>query len=116
MEPQPIEKECQDMIQDLCEREKELNFIYRIFDIIRSPQETPDLRFNEIIRAIPTGMRFPELTGVRLAPGDDRFTTEDLNESPWKLQHPIRVMGLDAGSIEIYYRKNPVPASAEPFL
>ncbi|MBD3298358.1 MAG: PAS domain S-box protein, partial [candidate division Zixibacteria bacterium] len=109
------EKELQRRTKELGERVKELSCMFNIMRTVRDNQPLDDL-LQAVVRHLPPGWQYPDITCARLRLDDKEFTTDPFQESPWVLQCPIRVNGEACGSIEVFYTKD-VPALEDgPFL
>ena len=75
----------QKIIDDLQERAKELNCLYRVDEIL-SRQDRPDAEiFHELLRAIPPGWKYPEICRAVLSLGGESWPSWESIDSPWKL-------------------------------
>lgn len=101
-----------ELIQVLLEREKELNCLYRIEDLLAGDSSVPGELFREIIATIPSGWRYPELCQARIVYGGEVYEPRRYTPSRWSESVPIVAGNRQAGSLEVSYTAE-VPLSAE---
>ena len=99
------EKALQQKARDLGERNKELNCLYSISNLV----EKPDISLDEIIQGavelIPPALQYPEIACSRTILEDKEYKTENFREANWKQSSEIIVHGKRKGSLEICYLK-----------
>ena len=100
---------------DLLERQKELNCIFGISDIIN-----PEMPLNEILQSIvhiiPSGWHYPEITCARLTHDGQEYLSDNFCESRWKQTSDVVVMGKRIGSLDVYYREEKPEQYEGPFI
>jgi PAS domain S-box-containing protein len=88
---------------ELGERVKELNCLYAISELV----EKPDISLEEILQGtidhIPPACQYPEITCARLILDGQGFTTTNFENTQWKQESGIFVLGEPHGRIEVYY-------------
>ncbi len=104
------------MIHELKERVKELNCFYRITKIIRNSKLSIDEALQEIVKVIPPAWQYPDSTGVRIYLEGREFTTDNFQQSEWKLCSDIIVDEKIIGVLEIFYMQDHPQANEGPFL
>lgn len=100
------------MIQVLLEREKELNCLYRIEDLLARRSGSLAELFRDVIAAIPSGWRYPELCQVRIVYDQLVYAPPHFTPSRWFESVPIPARDGESGSLEISYVQD-VPFSHE---
>lgn len=92
---------------DLDKRVKELNCLYRISELREKPGISLDELLQGVAELIPSSSQHPENICARILLGYQVFTTDDFQETPWKLARDIKVNGEWAGTLEVFYLKRP---------
>ncbi len=105
-----FDENLQHLMDNLNERAKELNCLYRVDEILREPRNTPDNLMARLIELIPAGWQFCELCSARIELNDEVSQSEDYQETPWFQQKDIVVNNRNAGSIRVTY------SAEKPFL
>jgi hypothetical protein len=106
----------QKVIDDLQERAKELNCLYRVDEIL-SRQDRPDAEvFQDLLRAIPPGWKYPEICRGVLSLGGESWPSRASIDSPWRLSADISVYGEKIGEITVYYTEERTQEGEGPFL
>ncbi|ANA40998.1 hypothetical protein A2G06_12750 [Geobacter anodireducens] len=101
-----------ELIQVLLEREKELNCLYRIEELLARRSGSLAGLFRDIIAAIPSGWRYPELCQARIVYDGAVYQPPHFIPSRWSEAVPISAGDREAGSLEISYVRE-VPFSPE---
>ncbi len=108
------EKELQRRTHQLGERVKELSCMFNVMHIIRAEDGINDV-LQAIVRQLPPGWQYPEITCARLRMDDQVFTTAVFQESPWVQHCPIMVNGEERGSIDVFYTEESPELDEGPF-
>lgn len=87
--------------QNLMERIKELQCIYRIGELTRREDIPIETALKEIVRLIPRGWQKPARTGCRIIFGENIFT-ENFTETQWMQRADIKD-SEKVGTIEVSY-------------
>lgn len=104
------------ILDDLRERAKELNCLYRVDEIL-SRQDRPDAEiFEELLGAIPPGWKYPETCRGIISLGDATWPPGASTGTPWKLAADIQVHGEKVGEIAVYYTQEQPHEGKGPFL
>ncbi len=103
-------------IDALRKRERELQCLYQIQEILRDTEKSLDEVCPQIISAINSGWLYPEKCRARIIINDSTYESTDLAESPWLLTAPIAVQDKTVGNISIYYTEEMPAADIGPFL
>jgi len=104
------------LIDDLKERAKELNCLYRVQELLHSRELNQDDTFNGIIEAIAPGWQYPEICQSKIIIRNSEFHTEGFKESKWSLNSDIRVQNEKIGEVIVSYKSERPPADEGPFL
>lgn len=103
------------IIKNLQEREKELNCLYNVEEILNSTEKIEDALY-AIIQIIPPGWKHPECCQAAIRYHDQYYHPHPFLPTEWVLRAPIEVEGHQEGEIAVYYTEN-MPLEAEgPFL
>lgn len=104
-----------DMLSTLREREKELNCLYMVDEILSNHQLPLPEIFAAVVGVIPSGWRFPELCRANITFRNCLYQPPDFIVSPLSENCPIKSDGETVGSIEVIYLEK-VPETAEGFF
>jgi len=108
-------KRTDDLVKFFREREKELECIYRIEEILKTSSEIgPAL--SAIVEALPGGWQHTEVCTARISLGTEVYATPGFEETPWVQKADITVQDRKAGEIAVYYTKEMPLADDGPFL
>lgn len=99
----------------LAEREKELECMYSIDEVLQNPNITVPAAMQKILRLLPAGFAYPEACRVQITLHDGVYTQKGFEQAQPMVQTPIHLEGHDIGSINISYLL-PLPGNAEPFV
>ncbi len=103
-------------IQQLKEREKELNCLYGLTRIVRDKNISIDKALHNVLDLIPPSWQYPEDTCARIKINKKQFETSNFKQTPWKLTSPIKVNDEKMGRLEIFYLEQKPDENEGPFL
>lgn len=103
-------------IDDLREREKELNCLYRIMQILKDEEKDIEDILKAVVNEIPYGWRFSGICMVKLIYQDKQFKTPYFYETRWYQSAEIVVDEKVMGEIRVYYAENVTDESDTLFL
>lgn len=106
----------ENVIRFLWEREKELECLYRIEELLVKPDATPEEVYRGIVETVPSGWQYPEVCRATITIGTNRYDSSDFAETSWRQTTDIVVQGKKAGEISVFYKKEMPNADAGPFL
>lgn len=112
----PADEQPPELLQTLREREKELNCLYRVEELLASSNSSLDGLFREIIAAIPSGWRFPESCQARIVYDGVVYASPDFKPTRWTESAPIPAGERVVGSLEISYLSEVPPSHEGVFL
>ena len=92
-----------DRTQDLGERVKELNCLYRISNLVHAPDISLKETLQGTVDLIPPGWQCPEMTCARIVFDGQEFRTENFRETVWRQTSDIIVNGERSGVVEVCY-------------
>lgn len=101
-------------VAELREREKELNCLYKVTEVLSQEEKSQDLIFRKLVNVIPEGWQYPGISNCRICLEDHKYTTPDFFETLWYQSSEIIVDGNRIGSVEIFYSR--VMEEGNPFL
>ena len=87
----------------LMEREKELNCLYSVENLLKDDEKPIKLILKEIVNVIPPGYQYTTVCEARILFEDSVFTTEDFTETEWMQHADIIVDEHVAGRIDVAY-------------
>jgi len=105
-----------DLIRFLREREKELNCLYRVEEILNDPEASLEEVCNEIIKVIPPSWQYPDVCRARITVDEFDFIPRDFKETSWVLKANITIQDQMIGSLYVYYVEEMPNADQGPFL
>jgi PAS domain S-box-containing protein len=92
---------------DLDKRVRELNCLYRISELREKKDKSLEELLQGVAELIPSSWQYSENICARILLGYQVFTTDNFQETPWKLARDIIANGEWAGTIEVFYLKRP---------
>jgi len=103
------------LLDNLREREKELNCLYMVDEILNNQCLSLPEIFKEITRVIPSGWQFPEVCKAMIIYENCSYQTVGYNASPWSISSDIKIGGKITGKLEVVYITK-VPKSEEGYF
>ena len=108
----PIDK----IIRNLQEREKELNCLYNVEEILNSTEDI-DEALRAIIEVIPPGWQYPECCQARIRYNRQKdYHSSNLRPTEWVQRADIEIEGQNEGEIAVYYIEHMPHEFEGPFL
>jgi hypothetical protein len=99
----PREPDWKRVIDDLSERAKELNCLYRIEEILREGEAEPDKVIQRILAVIPAGWQYAQHCRVRITYLGREYVSEGFQASEWRQSADVNVDDQRVGGIEVFY-------------
>lgn len=93
----------QALLQNLNERAKELQCLYKVKEIVNKDQLSIKYVFSELIKIIPTGWQFPDFCFVRIEYLDQIFQSENFKNCRWIQKAELNLNGNEVGSLEVHF-------------
>lgn len=90
-------------LQIFKEREKELNCLYRIDELLEKSDLYKDELFKETIRIIPSGWQYPTVCEVKICFEGNSWESEDFRETEWTQSADLVIDENIAGEITVSY-------------
>jgi len=100
----------------LRERMKELNCLYGIARSVERPDSSLDAIMGEVVSIIPPAYAYPDIACARIVLGNQIFESAGFKESRWSQSADIKVLGKNAGTVEVYYLEEKPTSFEGPFL
>jgi len=110
------EEELRKGTQDLGERVKELNCLYRISDLADRPGISIEEIMQGTVDLIPSGWQYPEIACARIVLEEKEFRSAKFEESIWKQTTDIIVHGNPIGTLAVHYLEEKPEKDEGPFL
>lgn len=101
--------------KSLKERNKELECIYKLDEILKDFDSELKFVLKEIVKTVPSGLRFTDICKLRIAIGDTLVETDGFKKTELKLHSDLYVNDKKTGEITLCYVK-PVRAEKGVFL
>ena len=98
-----------DFLGVLKEREKELNCLYMVDEILAQQQLTLPELFRKVIEVMPPAWRFPEYCHARIVCNGYSFHTPGFLTSSISVKSEIKADGRPIGLLEVVYSRGPFP-------
>lgn len=109
------QSEREKLLKNLRERVKELKCIFSVVSAIRKQDSLKDI-FREVVRLIPAGWQYPEITRARVTFDGREYVSRPFDKSPWKLESSIIVNEIKRGDVEVYYTIEKPAEDTGPFI
>ncbi|MGM0613173.1 MAG: Crp/Fnr family transcriptional regulator [Bacteroidota bacterium] len=103
------------LIDNLNERNKELNCLYRIDDLLKNAEQPINDALKELTRIIPSGFRYSDICAVKITYDGYEVKSDNYVNTALKMQTPLWVEDKNAGNITVIYVK-PVKSEKGIFL
>jgi signal transduction histidine kinase len=98
------------------ERVKELTCLYGIANLARQPEISLDELLQQVVRLLPPGWQYPELTEARITLDERSYATAGYSGSGWKQSAPIFAGGRCRGEVAVAYTMETPSMDEGPFL
>jgi predicted nucleotidyltransferase len=102
-------------LHKLSEREKELNCIYRIIELMKDEERELEDIFNDIIEVVPPGWQHPTICEVMITFEGKEYKSSDFQHTPWLQMADIIIDNHVSGNIQVCYSHN-IEGNSNPFL
>ena len=109
-------RKTEDLIRSFKEREKELECLYGIDEILKRNDIDLDEAVSGIIEVIPSGWQYPDICRVMIRVGMDTYSSPEFQETPWILDADIEIQDKKAGEIRICYLDEKPESDDGPFM
>lgn len=103
------------LLEALKEREKELNCLYNVDEILSNHKLSIPEILEAIIKILPTGWRLPDICRVRIIYKNHIYQHPDFADSPISDKCGIKADGKEVGSIEVAYIRE-IPKTEEGYF
>ena len=102
--------------QDLRERVKEQQCLYRIFALTENLEIPLEYQFQKAAESIPSGCLYSEIAAVRITYSEKSFTTPNFKETPWNLAVENQARTGESVKLTIVYLEERPAEDVGPFL
>jgi pyruvate,water dikinase len=109
---QPVDK----LLDNLRERAKELDCLYRIEELLKDPEAPLDKICSGIVAAVPPGWQFSNICVAKLVLSGEMYASPGFKETEWMLKALIRNQKEVIGAISVYYTEEMPSEHIGPFL
>ncbi|HET9233429.1 MAG TPA: hypothetical protein VFP10_04760, partial [Candidatus Eisenbacteria bacterium] len=116
MTMEPNQEPLKDLIQDLQERAKELNCLYRVDEILSAPEAPEEIACGRLIEALPPGWQYPEVCRAALSLREKRYEPEGFAPTEWTMTADVMLEGQKQGTLYVWYTERRPKADEGPFL
>jgi pyruvate,water dikinase len=104
------------LIESLQERDKELNCLYKIEELLSSPGALRETVFEGAVAAIPPAFQYPDWCRAKIVFEGQVFAPRDFRDTPWVHTADIIVQKRAVGSLSVFYVREMPSADVGPFL
>ena len=111
-----ITKPIKTIIDNLQERAKELNCLYKIEELLSNPETSLESILHEIVDVIPQGWQYTDVCQVRIVLEDMKAESPHFEETPWMQSADIMIQDKVSGKIEVCYTEKVPFEKGSPFL
>ncbi|MFC2092890.1 PEP/pyruvate-binding domain-containing protein [Bacteroidota bacterium] len=108
----PIRK----IIDDLKERAKELNCLYKVQELLNDPRSPLSDICKGIVANIPPGWQYSDICKAKITYENLTFQSTDFVNTPWVQNVDIIIQENVRGQISVYYTEEMPEADEGPFL
>lgn len=110
-----MSQEIKKQLDELNERKKELDCLYEVNRILRFTEASIDEILYSIINEIPSGWQHTDICRAQIIYYGKAYKSEGLKITELKQTAKIKVDGVEAGEIQVYYIK-PVKSERKPIF
>jgi hypothetical protein len=103
------------LLHDQRERVKELSCINQTTYILKEGKPIEET-LQQIVLLLPAAWQYPEYTVARISFMQNKFETQEFEETRWKMVQEFNTIDNQTGTIEIFYTKEFREESEGPFL
>jgi DNA-binding CsgD family transcriptional regulator len=100
----------------LRERVKELNCLYRLARLIEENDNSIDAMLQGAVELLPISWQYPEQACARILFKKQTYQSSNFKTTYWKQQVPLVVFGQQEGLVEVHYLKKLPTLDEGPFL
>jgi PAS domain S-box-containing protein/putative nucleotidyltransferase with HDIG domain len=91
--------------QNLKEKIKELNYLFKISTLIEKPHISLKNLIQKVVDLFPSACHYPENICAKIILGTKNFKTKNFKKTIWKESRSIKTSKKKVGSLEIYHLK-----------
>lgn len=91
------------VIQRLKEREKELNTLYRLEELLADRHRSADNLFRKLLDLMPPGWQYTTICEIKVSFEDHDWQSEDFRETEWMQSADIVIDNIICGEIKVVY-------------
>lgn len=110
------EKQLNKSLHELGERVKELDCLYSVSKLMEKKDISLEAILEGTVALIPSGWQYPEITCVRITFGNQKFNTENFQETQWMQSSRIFADGEIRGTLDVGYVEEMPERYEGPFL
>lgn len=105
-----------ELTDQLKERVKELNCLYKISSIVEKQGLTLEEVLQQTVDVIPMAWQYPEIACSRIVLGNMEFKSASFTETIWRQSQRIVLHGKKAGFLDVFYSAEKPQRDEGPFL
>ncbi|MCD6200977.1 MAG: PEP/pyruvate-binding domain-containing protein [Bacteroidales bacterium] len=104
------------LVNELKERAKELNCLYKVQELLNDRKKTVDDVLRGIIEVLPPGWQYPEICQAKIEYQNLSYKSDHYQETPWVLNSDIVIQNEIVGMISVCYTEERPLIDEGPFL
>jgi CRP/FNR family transcriptional regulator len=109
------QKKITTLIENLNDRNKELNCLYKVDEVLNDFEQEPEEVFKKIFAIIPSGWRYSEICETQIIFENQSYQSENYKNTELKQSNKIIVDDAEVGEISVVYIK-PIKTERRIFL
>lgn len=103
-------------LHNLEKRVNELKTLYEVSHILQNNRASTEKLYSEIVKVIPMGWSFPDITSARLSISETHYTTNNFIKSDYSLLAESKTINGTKIGIEVVYSKGIQHFNEDPFI
>lgn len=100
------------LLTEISARNRELNCLYRVGELLRS-EPLDDALLNQVVDEMRAALTSQTMAGVRISLEGRDYVSEVFQSTPWVSQVGIAIDDFERGRVEVHYLSNTVLGTAE---
>jgi predicted nucleotidyltransferase len=104
------------LLYDLSEREKELNCLYLIEDILQDYHADLAEIFQNVVNTIPFGWQFPDICVAKIDYEGQMIRSAQYKRTRWRMSEVIKINSRIAGELHVIYLESDKIDKQNPFI
>lgn len=111
-----FQEEKDQLQKKLAEKHKKFHALVQISNLMEDEHFTLAEILQKIVRIIPSGWQYPEITCARIVVGNQEYKTTNFRTTAWSQSEILTINDKTRGRIEVFYLEEKADAYEGPFL